>query len=231
MKKILTVLAVIAIFTNFAFAGGDALTSAGDKALLFQFNGLANLGTGSFMSSPNTSVGILDIPQFNAIGVKYYFSDGFAGRAALLLGYNSETEKAGTGGFTDRKESSMGLGLEFGIQSNIIKSGSFVGFIGATAGFAMVSGTLEPSTVSPPPTGVVTKYDASATMFGLGGIAGFEYFIYDRISLAAEYQFGLVLGGGTYELTRQAQPTTTFDLPSMMSLGFNTVSFKLAAYF
>lgn len=231
MKKLLTVLAVIAMFTNFAFAGGDALTSAGDKALLFQFNGLANLGTGSFMSSPNISIGVLNIPQFNAIGAKYYLSDGFAGRASLLIGYNSETEKAGTGGFTDRKESSMGLGLEVGIQSNIIKTSSFVGFIGATAGFAMVSGTLEPTTASPPPAGVITKYDASATMFGLGGIAGFEYFIYDRISLAAEYQFGLVLGGGTYELTRQAQPTTTYDLPSTMSLGFNTVSFTLAAYF
>lgn len=231
MKKLLTVLAVITVFTNFAFAGGDALASGGDKALLFQFNGLANLSAGSFMSSPRTSIGALDIPQFNAIGVKYYFSDGFAGRAALLLGYNSETEKAATGGFTDRKESSMGLGLEFGIQSNLIKSGSFVGYLGAVAGFAMINGTTEPSVISPPSTGTITKYDASGTMFGLGGIGGFEYFIYDRISLAAEYQFGITFGSGTYELTRQAQPTTTFDLPSFMSLGFNTVSFKLAAYF
>ncbi len=183
------------------------------------------------MSSPSMTVGAVGIPQFNAIGVKYYFSDGFAGRAALLLGYNSKTEKASTGGFTDREESSMGLGLELGIQSNLIKSGPFVGFIGAVAGLALVSGTLEPSTVSPPPAGAFTKYDLSATMIGLGGIAGFEYFVYERISLGAEYQFGLVLGSGTYEVTRQAQPTTTSDLPSVMSLGFNTASFKLAAYF
>jgi len=216
---------------NFAFAGGDALTSAGDKALLFQFNGLANLGTGSFLSSPNMTVGPVAIPVFNAIGVKYYFSDGFAGHAALLLGYNSETEKAAVGGFSDRKESSMGLGLEFGIQSNIVKSGPFVGFIGAVAGFAFVNGTLEPMVASPPPSGSATKNDASITAFGVGGLAGFEYFIYDRISLGAEYQFGLTFGSGTYEVTRQAQPTTKSDLPSVMSLGFNTVSFKLAAYF
>lgn len=231
MKKILLSFVLIAFYTYLAFAGGDAMNSAGDKALLFQFNGLSNLGTGSYLSMGGVSVGSVSLPYFNAIGAKYYFSDGFAGKGALLFGYNSETAKADAGGYSDQKESSFGFGLEFGIQSDIIKSGSFLGYIGAGAGFAYITGTYEPSVPSPPPTGTTTKHDASLTNFGVAGILGFEYFIFDRISLGAEYQFGVVFGSGTYETTRQGLATIKQDLPSLMSLGFNTVSFKLAAYF
>lgn len=231
MKKLFSALCLILILSYSAFSGGDVMNSAGDKALLFHFNGLSNLSAGSFMSTNSMSIGSVDFPSFQAIGMKYYFSDGFAGRGALLLGYNSETVKSGSGGFSDQKESSFGIGLELGIQSDFVKSGSFVGYLGALAGFALLSGTYEPSVASPPPAGTATKYYASVTNFGIGGLLGFDYFIYNRISLGAEYQFGIVFGSGTYEITRQALPTTTQDLPSQMSLGFNTVSFKLAAYF
>lgn len=231
MKKLLQSILLITFCTYLGFAGGDAMNSAGDKALLFHFNGLSNLGAGSFLSTDQITVGSVSLPSFNAIGVKYYFSNGFAGKGALLFGYNSETEKAVAGGFSDKKESNIGFGLEVGIQSDIVKSGSFLGYIGAVAGFAYLTGTFEPSVVSPPPTGTTTKHVASLTNFGVGGVLGFEYFIFDRISLGAEYQFGAVFGSGTFEVTRQGLPTTKQDLPSLMSLGFNTVSFKLAAYF
>lgn len=231
MKKILLVILVIASINIVSYAGGNAMSSAGDKALLFQFNGLSNLGVNSYMESPSLGIGSVSIPRFQSIGVKYYITNDFAGKAAFLFGYNSETEKSSTGGFSDRKESSFGLGLEFGLQKNVVKSGAFLGYVGATANFAFLTGTLEPSVLSPPPNGTVTKYNANMTQFGIGGTLGFEYFVYDRISLGAEYQFGFVFGSGTYEITRQAQPTTTSDLPSQMSLGFNTISFKLAAYF
>lgn len=231
MKNLFNVFCLILLLSYSAFSGGDAMNSAGDKALLFHFNGLSNLSTGSFLSTNAMSIGSVSFPSFNAIGMKYYFSDEFAGRVALLLGYNSETQKATAGGFTDQKESSFGIGLELGIHSDIVKSGSFIGYLGGVAGFALLSGTYEPSVASPPPAGTSTKFYASTINFGVAGLLGFEYFIYDRISLGAEYQFGIVFGSGTYEVTRQALPTTTQDLPSQMSLGFNTVSFKLAAYF
>ncbi|MDI6765331.1 MAG: hypothetical protein QME52_00640 [Bacteroidota bacterium] len=232
MKKLILVFIAILIIGQLSYAGDvTAMTNEGDKALLFQFNGLSSLGASSYRSDTRTiTYGsyTLTLPTVNGIGMKYYLSNDLALNGALLFGMKSKTTKAAIAGNADETESGMGFGLEAGIQSNMMKSGPFVAFIGAAANIIMYSGTYEwPNSGQPTKT---NKIEGSLMEFGVAGLIGFDYFIYDRISLGAEYRLGLKTSSGTVDYTPAGVTTTSFDLPSEMTVGFSTISFTLAAY-
>ncbi|MCX8074064.1 MAG: outer membrane beta-barrel protein [Clostridia bacterium] len=207
------------------------MNNAGDKALLFRFNELANLKISSFLSSEEKYFDDIYLPSFKGIGVKYYFSNNLAGKGAFLFGNNSSTQKVDIGGYSDEKWSSFGAGIEFGIQSDLVKSGSFLGYIGGMLGFIYLASTYEPSLPINRSRGTITNYDLSLTNFNLGGNLGFEYFIFERISFGAEYRFTIFSGSGSIEITRHNDSKIKSDLPSSFSIGFDTISFILAAYF
>ncbi len=228
MKKLILVFTAILMIGQLSYAGDvTAMTNEGDKALLFQFNGLSNLGASSYRADTRTISGIT-LPTVNGIGMKYYLSNDLAANAALLFGMKSKTQKAVVAGNADETESGMAFGLEAGIQSNLMKSGPFVAFIGAAANIIMYSGTFEePNSSQPTKT---NKTEGSLSEFGAAGLIGFDYFIYDRISLGAEYRLGLKTSSGTVDYTPAGGIKTSSDLPSEMTIGFSTISFTLAAY-
>lgn len=215
MKKLILVFIAILMVGQLSYAGDvTAMTNEGDKALTFQFKGLSTLGADPVWCFGN----------YNAIGMKYYIASDMAIRPALLFGLNSKTTN-GTTGMTDRKESDMGIGLTASLQYNMVKSGAFVGYVGGGLNFLSISTSTEPSVA----TGTTSKTTTSKMNFGLGGSAGFEYFIYDHISLGAEYVLGLTIGSGSTDVTSGTTTTTTDD-PSTLGVGFSTFSFTLAAY-
>jgi len=144
-----------------------------------------------------------------------------------LFGMKSTTKKADVAGDADTKDSKMGFGLDLGLKSNMMKSGPFVAFIGGGINFVYFSGTYEPQATDHTKN---DKYESSAMDFGLNGLVGFEYFIYDRISLGAEYRLGFTTSSGSIDATPDGGTTTKSDLPSEINIGFSTVSFTLAAY-
>jgi hypothetical protein len=228
MKRLVSLLLVLFLIAGVTYAG-DALTSKGDKALLFQFSGLSNLGATAY-GSATKNIPIQDYTYnftMYGLGMKYYFADDFAGTGALLFGMNSTTTKAAVAGDADTKDSKMGFGLDLGLKSNMMKSGPFVAFIGGGINFVFFSGTYEPQAYDPTKN---DKYEGSAIDFGLNGLVGFEYFIYDRISLGAEYRLGFTTSSGSIDYTPAGGTTTKHDLPSEINIGFSTVSFTLAAY-
>ena len=220
MKKLLFVLLSLLVIANLAFAG-EPMTSQGTKGLQFGFSGLNNLGLSSVWAPGG----------YNSIGMKYYISDDLALRPALMFGFGSTTTKAAATGNSDAKLSNMGIGLQLGLQSNAVKSGSFVGYMGGGASFALMTTTNEPSVSSSPAPGTTTKATTTSLNIGVGVLMGFEYFIYDHISLGGEYQLGVTLGSGSSEATiTGATSTSKVDAPSTFGVGFQTVAFTLTAY-
>lgn len=218
MKKLLLVLLSLLVIANLAFSG-EPMTSQGTKGLQFGFNGLNALG----LSSVWTSGG------YNSMGMKYYISDDLALCPALLFGFGSTTTKGATG-MTDAKVSNMGIGVQLGLQSNMIKSGSFVGYWGGGANFVLATTSNEPSVLTNPANGTTTKMTTTNLGVSAGLLMGFEYFIYDHISLGGEYMFGLTMGSGSAETTVQGGGGGKVDNPSTFGVGFTTLAFTLTAY-
>ncbi len=207
MKQLLLTILAVIVVANIAFAGDDAMpkSKSGDKAVLFTLNGLSNLGAGNFQGG---------------IGGKYYISDGNALRLGLGFGTNSTTTKyngaPGTG--SDIKGSNTAFSFSPAFLHNLNTSGPVVAYIGAQVSFVSTSSTTE----NP---GFVTnnKVHDSGTIFGIAGIFGVEWFAWNNISLAAEYQLAYASGSGTHENTVGGTTTTT-DAPSTSGFGIGSTS-------
>jgi len=103
------------------------------------------------------------------VGAKYYLQDDLALRGGISFGTTSVPN-------ADQNPSSYGLNV--GIVYNWAQAGAVVGYVGAQGQYlsskpymAQGEGTT----------------DANTT-FGLGAVSGFEWFPYNQISFAGEYQ-------------------------------------------
>jgi len=149
------------------FANGQSQTtnfpSVDNKAVLFDFSGLSNLGANNYEGG---------------IGGKYFLTDQMALRVMLLFDLYNHTNASGSG----TKDDSVQFGLMAALEYHFPISTSVSPYVGG--GLFAMSGDIKSSS----PYGEVK---GSTTTLGVGAIAGFEYFFNKNISLAAEYQFGL----------------------------------------
>lgn len=176
------------------------VASAGDKALLFNFSGLSTLNLGAYQGG---------------IGGKYFLSDGMALRGMLLFGMDNNTTK-GTAGFTDATDNTLSFGIGGGLEYHLPVSSSVSPYLGGVLQFITSSNTVTPSVFTG---GTATSTKTSQTNFGIGGVAGVEYFFNKNISLSAEYQFGI-------SFANQTNP----DM-NTLQLGFQTAGLTFAVYF
>lgn len=191
---------VTAIASSVAGAQTLNVASAGDKAVLFNFTGLSTLNLGAYDGG---------------IGGKYFIRDGVAVRGMLLFGVDNTTTK-GAAGMTDAKDNKFALGLEGGLEYHLPLSSRVSPYAGGGIYF-MTSAETRTLTVPIGAAAISTKN--TSTTFGLGGIAGVEYFFNSNISLAAEYQLGLALSNTSNPGTRE------------LSIGFQTAGLTFAVYF
>jgi opacity protein-like surface antigen len=207
MKKFLFVLFAVMLLVQLASAGDDSnpKSKSGDKAWLFTLNGLSNLGAGNFMGG---------------VGGKYYISDGNSLRIGLGFATSTTTTKytGAPGGGSDQKVTGTGFSITPGFIHNINSSGPVLAYIGAQVSLGTGSATNE----NP---GFVTnnKIHDSNTTFGVAGIAGVEWFAWNNISLAAEYQLAYTSTSGTHEVTVGGTTTST-DNPTTNGFGLGSAS-------
>ncbi len=208
MKKVTIVLLAVFCLASLAFAG-DAMpkSKAGDKAWLFSFNGLGNLGAGNYGGG---------------VGAKYYFQDDMALRFGLGFGLNGQTVK-GTNGAPDQKDNTTTFSIVPAVTYTFASNGSVSSYIGGQAGFWLSTRTLENMGND--------KDVTTTTTFGVGALAGFEWFCYENISLGAEYSLMFSTGSGSREVTNGGVAVKT-DAPTSTNFNLGGAgSLTLAVYF
>jgi len=196
MKKILLVALSACMFTSVAHAQKQ---SGGEKNLQVLF---APLG-GSPISL-----------NYGGISFRKFGSDGTsAWRLNLFIGMNNKTEIVGqpvdTGTFAnggakpelDKKTSGMTISLRPGYEMHMAGTESLSPYWGGEVWFTLATAKVETdnlatngnSTTAPTAYQVLTttrKGDGASTTFGVGLIAGFDWYFAKNVSLGAEFGFG-----------------------------------------
>lgn len=113
MKKIAFILIAMVVLSSFALAGDDTSpkTKQGDKAWMFTFNGLSNLGAGNYMGGA---------------GIKYYIQDNLALRGGV--GFYTMSVSGATNNPTN-------FGVNAGIEYVYSTLGATAAYVGAHVSF------------------------------------------------------------------------------------------------
>lgn len=201
MFRISIAVAAVMAFTA-SIAEGQTLKvgAAGDKAVLFNFTGLSTLNLGAYNGG---------------VGGKYFISDDIAVRGMLLFGVDNETTK-GTVDFTNATDNKLSFGIGGGLEYHLPLASRVSPYLGGEVFFMNSAETFTPSVLAG---GTANSIKTTTTSFGLGAIAGVEYFFNDNVSLAAEYQFGV-------ESDNTTNPGT-----DELKIGFQTAGLTFAVYF
>jgi opacity protein-like surface antigen len=219
MKRLLLVVLALFLVAGVVQAA-EVTTTAGTKAMVFQFSGLSSLGLG-----PYSGVG------GSGIGLRYYLSEGTALRPGLTVGFGSTTTKSQVSGMSDDKATNMNFGVNVALEKHLQAVSAISPYLGAGVGAGIFNNKHEPSVASNPPTGTATKITDKGTSFGVFGLGGFEWAWTNGLTLGGEYRFGLNFASGKSETERQGMSTVTDGDESGFNLGFSTASVYLSVNF
>jgi len=188
-----------------------AKTKHQDAALLFQFNGFGNLATGGLgaVETPRDASGASTITM-NGVGAKYYTADNVAVRGAFTFARETLSQ-AQSGGVAEFDETLSSIGVEGGVEVHLHNkrlSPYFGGLFGYSLGtFTRKQGNNEAS--------------AKRSGIGIAAILGAEFFLFEQVSLAAEYR-------AVYQRTSASNTLsngTTVEAPTQTKIGFFSQGF------
>ncbi|MEX0602974.1 MAG: outer membrane beta-barrel protein [Bacteroidota bacterium] len=233
MKKILVVLLALVLTGSMAFGQEvNPNITAGSKALLFSFNGLAFLAAGNFDGG---------------IGGKFFLSDMMAVRVGLQFASASATNPwpgvvTPPNTSVDGTQSATQFGVGGAVELHLAK-GRVRPFIGGGVGFSTTSTeSKDPERGNPPPAQTTVKNNANGETIGgmtfvagssieVYGLVGFEYFLYNEISLGAEYRVGFMSLSQKDQEISSGSVTVTTKGGSSSLIGVTTSGvFTLAVY-
>jgi opacity protein-like surface antigen len=193
-------------------AAAPVHTDKGDKAMVFQFSGLSELG----LSGPGDSWGV---------GMRYYISDMNAIRGGLIFGNDRWTEKAQEEGQDDLDHKESEYGFEVGYERHLeAPCASVSPYIGAGAAYYTWKSEC--------PAGEGREYakdKESESGFNVHAMAGFEWGFTECMTLGGEYQLGMFSGSYKEEIDSGGQ-TYTIDEEEYSWMGFSTASVFLSVY-
>lgn len=192
------------------------------KAMLFEFSGLAYLGTNSFNGG---------------IGGKYFIKSDLAIRGSIQIASITEDDPfQGSGGVDGESHASQfGLSAAAEFHLNTTRINPYFG-----GGLAIRFTSTESKSAEQDANDQVTVKNSRSGEFGyLGGtefvifgMVGAEVFIIENLSLAAEYQLGFSHLSRKDEETSQGNTTTTNKQGSRNEFGIESSGMlTLAIYF
>lgn len=205
----------------------NPITKSGTMAMEFSFGGLNSMSfPGELIASflfPGE--GTTDAKYLYGAGAKYYVSDGLALRA--ILGFSTNT--SGADSLTSGKTTGTLFGIVVGAEMHTHSVYAISPYFGAQIVFASGSSDNTKSVGSTPGKGTPTIQAAtttetkySATGFGVGVVAGFDWYVLKSIALGFEYSLSF---GTTSSSTTTGG--TTKDLPASTSFGINAADLHL----
>jgi len=222
MRKVsimLVTIGLIFLFLNSCLADDSTMVHKGKWGISLSASGLSNLGIGLYQGG---------------IGVKYWFSNGFALKTILGLSAKSKTNHSADISYTDNKINQASFSVNLGTEFHFSKDSRFSPYVYTGFNYTTTTRTEYFSIPVTNPPGWSTKQHNSTGSFGLDGTIGLEYFFNKRFSLAGEYQVGLSFQTDKIQSTRVPGPgiiqppelkTTT------TTLGTKTSSLILTVYF
>ena len=233
MRKVLTAVWVGVFFLtgSVGYAQVTPNLTSGTKAVLFTFDGLSDLRANSFNGGA---------------GFKYFTSGTTAIRVGLQFAMASETEAAnavapatGVDGTVDGTTFGLSLALERHLTTTRVSP-----YFGIGAGYSTTSTEAKSTEVGNPPAAqsTVKNLDGGHTISGaffqggslveIFGIGGFEFFLSNEVSLAAEYRlsYGKFSPKDEEFTTGTTTTTTTVGSSSLFDIDSSGL-FTLAIYF
>ncbi len=226
MKKIILSLVLVSAFT-FVNAqdvlksknGTPILPEKGDWAISVSATPFLDY-FGNFLSQHgNTSPYFDFLNSDNYIAGKYFVNANTAYRAKVRIGLGSSSTTNSAGDET--KISATNITLGAGMEKRR-GHGRLQGIYGAEALIQLTGGKTTYTYATTPDLGtVLSDKQGSGFGFGVRGFIGAEYFILPKISLGAEYGWGLMInsvGKGTIQHQGEADTST----PKTSSFGLDT---------
>ncbi|GEM_PF-3492935 len=240
MKKFLAVLvAVVMLCGVVSTQDMPAGNKEGAKSLNFTFGGL-----GAF--------GLNGTGPAGGLGVSYFLSSDAAVRLGLQVGLKSATlpfnppanNPTQTGSDGDYSELNLGLGADYLMYMSGASS-RVKPYMGAGVGISLASNSGKAPVATGGTAGEITNGTAAdyaglaipssvaGLTFGLAGIAGAEFYLYNEISLSAEYRLNLfsLTSKSDTEIKVGATTTTRKNGSSSNILGFGAAGATLHIYF
>lgn len=230
MKKLLSVVAVLIANSLALGQGVNPNYNAGSKAILFTFDGLSTLRAGNFDGG---------------IGGKYYLGKNTALRAGLQLASSSEDLPANAAPgqqATDGEESATQFGVSGALEFHL-RSKRASPYLGGGLSFSTTSTESRNAVIGPSTNQTTVENDrngeningrtfVAGTRLGVFGLAGIEFFLFNELSLAAEYRLGISKISRADEKVSAGTQTQTTKLGSGSDIGIsNSGLLTLAVYF
>ena len=215
--------------------GESYLPVAGEWAISFNATGVFNYVGNSFNGSlANTAPTVANATANSFVGKKF-ITDKTAYRVVANVGFGSNNltggdfDGDGVVDFATYKSSSLnlnvGLGKEWRRGSTRLQ-----GFYGADAliGFASTKWSETNNAA-----GNSTFNPGTAINLGVTGFIGAEYFLFPKISIGAQYNYGLqIASNGASKLTTPGAPDAKGQSTSNMNLGnVTSASMNLTLHF
>jgi len=226
-RKIFFITIAVAGLTQASFAQDNdnypkPITKSGSAAWMFTISGLGPFGMSGLdfaeFQVPQSGETPAKFIVFGA-GGKWYFVDNMALRA--MLGFTTSTD-----GDTDPTKSPGGkttttiFGIAAGIEMHTHPVYSSSPYFGAQISFAS-GGSDNQITTS----GTTTETKSSGTAFGIGVLAGFDWYFTNAIAVGGEY----MLGFNTTSLSSTDAGKTT-NMPSSTNIGISSGSVHLVVH-
>lgn len=214
MKKLLVAALLLVMSANVNIFAQES----GYKAILFQFDGLSLLRANAFDGG---------------VGAKYYLNNRMAVRGVVQFTMaSSVTPWTGAAAGNDGESSVTTIGVGAAFEYHMVV-GKLSPYFGGGFGFRSVT-SEEKSPYANGGSQTVIKDDPAynaGTNLSLYALLGVEYYIYDNVSLAAEYRLGFnSLSRADYSIT-SGGITSTSKMGSMTSIGTGSQGlFTLAFY-
>ena len=213
LKTFVTLL-VVAGFVSISRAQDENIirpsTKSGSAAWVFSFGGLGTMSMGS-MPVANITRGDGSTIPVAGVGYKYYLSDDMALRATLAFGTTSSGDEDPTKSSTG-KISTTNYGIGVGVEMHTRAVYSTSPYFGAQIAF----GSASTDTKKTPSGGSTTETKSSGSSFGIGVLAGFDWYFTRGLAVGAEYMLGFSSGSSSV-----TSGSTTTDLPSSTSIGIS----------
>jgi hypothetical protein len=216
LKSCLTVLVVASLVSLSRAQDDDKIirpsTKAGSAAWEFSFAGLSTLGMASMpiasVNEGGTPVGVV------GAGYKYYLSDDMALRAMLGFSTSSDGDEDVTKSASG-KTTNTSYGIAVGVEMHTHAVYSTSPYFGAQLAFGGAS-TDNKRTSG----GNTTENKGSGTTFGIGVLAGFDWYFTHGLAVGAEYMLGFnSMSSST--TTSSGSTSTTTDAPSSTAIGIS----------
>jgi len=224
MKKVLAVVLAVVMMCGVVMAqDAPAGNQAGAKSMNFTFGGLGTFGLGA------TGIN-------GGLGVSYFLSSDAAVRLGLQIGMNSATIPANpatgqTGKDGESSSTAIGIGGDYLMYMG---GGRVKPYMGAGVGLSLNSNSSKSVVNTTAGVQTETKNGPGAGMtFGVAGIAGAEFYLYNEMSLSAEYRLNLfsMTSNSDTETTVGNTTVTTKNGSSTSLLGFSAAGATLHIYF